>query len=158
MIGPGIVALVLIITGLLLAQVRTRRGPVVPSHAPDLQPEIERARRYGHEFTLVRLPLGDRRDLSEVGPHLRSTDRAWIDGRDLYVFVPELEGAAVERFIRRLADGVAIPQPDEVATATFPTDGLTLPALFAQLHQATRRAPHSVATPGTPTTVSRRAS
>jgi hypothetical protein len=140
-IGPGIVALgVLALTGLLLAvQLRSRRGVILPSRVPDLQPELDRARRYGHVFTIVRLPAADDRGVADVSTRLRSTDLAWVDGSELYVFVPELAGGAIERFIRRLADDGAAPPWEDVATATFPSDGLTLPALFAQLGQVTRR-------------------
>lgn len=141
MIESGIVAIgVLLLTGLLAVRVFPRPEPAVSADAPDLRAELERARRYGHVFTILRLPTDDGRTLAELSERLRCTDLVWVDGGDLYVFVPELAGDAIERLVHRLADSAGVPLRQEVVTATFPTDGLTLAALFARLRPATRRA------------------
>jgi hypothetical protein len=158
-IESGIVAIgVLLLTGLLAVRVLPRREPVVSADAPALQAELERARRYGHAFTILRLPVDGGRTLAEPSVHLRSTDLAWVDGDDLYVFVPELEGDAIEQLVHRLADSTGTPMREEAAIATFPTDGLTLAALFARLRPAPRPAAWRATDRATDTSVARTAS
>jgi hypothetical protein len=140
--------LVLMILGLLAigstAAVTLRGGTrAAPggSAAPEgLTVELERARRYEHEFGLIRLrPHTDASDADaqEVirSLVLRRTDHAWSDGDDRYVLLPESTAAATRVWIQRLQARPGAERLD-IDVAHFPADGLTAVALLDRLDQA----------------------
>jgi hypothetical protein len=139
-------------------------APPAPDDFSDpVSREIDRSRRYGHAFALIRVAPGKapptdfqvprsrrvgrpgrrRRDpldelAAELRACLRTGDVAWSEGSALYVLLPETDmtGAdvVVERF-RRAARAVA--GGADVRVASFPEQGLTDHALRAAV---TRRA------------------
>ena len=99
--------------------------------------ELARARRFDRPFALVRLAtvhspaveaLGAVRDGVAAGA--RRTDRAWIDGDDVLVLLPESSPATAARFVERVVatrtDIALVP-----TVAAFPDDGITSGALIA---------------------------
>jgi len=107
-------------------------------HRPDvwdeLRREIERSRRYGRSFALVRIGRISTRTLSGT---LRAIDREWAADGATYVLLPEAVRAQAESLVTRLA----LEAPDvvggcTVSVAAFPEDGLTSGALLKQLRAA----------------------
>ena len=103
----------------------------------ELRREMDRARRHERPFSLVRIRATDVRSLGasvhgQGTPALRSTDRFWKRGADLYLLLPETSSPGVDTVLRR-----ALSDPLEVAedwrVASFPADGVTVGALFAAL-------------------------
>lgn len=96
-----------------------------------LERELERSRRHGHEFTLVRIAC---RDLPPVGvaSAVRSTDEVWVERGDVFVLLPETErgGAAV---VANRIENVPCDAEIRLDSATFPSDGLTERALLERV-------------------------
>lgn len=108
--------------------------------------ELERARRYEHQFTLLRAEL-DRSEqlellLSHTGDTARRSDCLWAVGRDLYVLLPEADRARAQAWSRRVAASLPAMRPDEVQMASFPEDGVTTRELLTRLHPAPAPEPH----------------
>lgn len=99
--------------------------------------ELARARRFDRPFALVRLAAGaaqapDALDAVRdgVAATARRTDRAWIDGDDVLVLLPESSPTTAARFVERVVTG----RTDEALVPTlavFPDDGITSGALIA---------------------------
>ncbi len=108
----------------------------------ELRREMDRARRHERPFALARLRLAPRgasaagnpawSPLDDAQPPIRSTDRVWKSGRDLYLLMPETSKAGAEAIIAR---ALAVhPEPStEWRVASFPGDGVTVGALFTEL-------------------------
>ena len=99
--------------------------------------ELARARRFDRPFALVRLanahapaPDGLVTVRDGVAAGARRTDRAWIDGDDVLVLLPESSPTTAARFIERVVTGrtdiALVP-----TLAAFPDDGITSGALIA---------------------------
>jgi hypothetical protein len=113
----------------------------------DLEREVSRSRRFGHPFVLVRVPLArsgaeaDRRDertLALLGSLIRSVDRVWFDGKDVYLLFPESDRAmgttALARLRGPLSQVLSEKELDGITLAVFaldecPTSGALLSAL-----------------------------
>lgn len=106
----------------------------------ELRREMDRARRHERPFALARLRLASRSVangsplplLDDARPAVRSTDRVWRTGRDLYVLMPETSKPGAEAIIGR-ALSVRPELSTEWRIASFPSDGVTVGALFAEL-------------------------
>jgi hypothetical protein len=137
-------------------RVLTRRQVIRLSSWEDLQRELDRSRRYGHSFSVVRLASRTRfrarsngagekhraeleRKALMVGVLLRKLDRVWADGEDIYLLLPEGGRAMAESMLDRIREPLAALVPDsEVAIAAFPEDGLSTGALLAALGSPSR--------------------
>jgi hypothetical protein len=113
-----------------------------------LTEEIERARRYEHSFTLIRIrqEVGppDMADAvaRELGLPLRRTDRCWYVGGAFFILLPEATVRESQGWERRLRDSSHLGDA-EVCVANFPDDGLTCAGLLERLDSVTRdRADH----------------
>ena len=123
----------------------------------DLQREIDRSRRYGRSFSVVRLtsratskPVSGREheqrraELEQraltLSVLLRRLDRVWPDGEDVYVLLPEGGRAMAESMLERIGEPLTLLMPGwEAAVAAFPDDGLSKGALLAALGSASAR-------------------
>jgi hypothetical protein len=122
--------------------------------AAELGRELERSRRYGHTFTIVRVDPG--RELLMADPArtgwrlrsiasaaaarlracLRSVDHVWTLRDQIYVLMPECDRVQASRALGRVDQAdPGLLCPDHVRLATFPADGLTIPALLGALEQ-----------------------
>ena len=146
---------------------RRRNGKELVSVAwtpeQELQLELDRGRRYGHHFGLVRISCPrrvDRQSFARELAHslavlLRRVDRVWIDNGAVYMLLPECDRTKVEAMLDRiyeplhalLGEGVT----DLITSAVFPEDGLTSGALAATLEKGNGQAQMRQARrPGTP--------
>jgi hypothetical protein len=99
--------------------------------------ELARARRFDRSFAIVRLAAGDGHSQDEltmlrdgVAASARRTDRAWVDGDDVLVLLPETVPSTAAQFVERVVG--ALPAAMVRATvATFPDDGITSGALIS---------------------------
>ncbi|HYY76599.1 MAG TPA: hypothetical protein VE644_09810 [Gaiellaceae bacterium] len=123
----------------------------------DLQREIDRSRRYGRSFSVVRLtsratskPVSGREheqrraELEQralmLSVLLRRLDLVWPDGEDLYVLLPEGGRAMAESMLDRIGEPLSLLIPGwEAAVAAFPDDGVSKGALLAALGSASVR-------------------
>jgi hypothetical protein len=134
-----------------------RSAQHVPERARFL---MDWTRRYDEPFLLVRVPVawgtatgaasgagGGRRpptlqiEAQRVTEALRSTDVCWVDAEHVYVMVlrgTERDAVVLGERLRLRFPGVI--QAGGLATAQFPHDGLTLPALLRVLGTANSRA------------------
>ena len=137
-------------------RVLTRRQVIRLSSWEDLQREVDRSRRYGHSFSVVRLASRTRRWARSngageahraeferkalmVGVLLRKLDRVWADGEDIYLLLPEGGRAMAEAMLDRISEPLTLLVPDSVASiATFPQDGLSMGGLLAALGSPSR--------------------
>jgi hypothetical protein len=99
--------------------------------------ELQRSRRYGRPLSLVRVRsrTGEVTQLVAALEQLtREVDHVWTVGRDVVVLLPEADAAAARAFVDRACDPLTGTLAWEAATASFPDDGLTRPALVAALN------------------------
>lgn len=139
--GSGVV-LGLGAVGLLAVVVRTA-FPETAVNRPEgmaaaLTLEIERARRFDHEFSLVRLCVGGahyRHHLAgELRLHLRQIDQVAVDSQGVCLVLAETGRAGAEAAARRLVAATASGgTPWRFQVAVYPTDGQTSGALRAAL-------------------------
>jgi hypothetical protein len=117
-----------------------------PVSFEDFRLEVERSRRYGHSLFLARFACGradegrfERSDkvACAVRTLVRTVDRVWAEGRNVYVLLPECDRemgeAALERMRRALAGISTDDQTIETGWAVFPDDGLTAGAVLDAL-------------------------
>ncbi len=127
------------------------------SPSEELQSELDRSRRFGHHFALIR--ISSRREIENkwssvrdlaygVSSLLRRVDRVWIDGTGVYLLLPECDRTMVEALLDRLHEPLSRLLGEsgrsEVSSAVFPDDGMTSGALLGAL-TANRPAPTPVA-------------
>lgn len=122
---------------------KSNRASVMPLEAwtaresgwEPLASELSRSRRYGRSLTLVRvhLPADLRRGglMAQLGTCVRATDRAWVDGDDLFVVMPESTYADAARLTERMRASVGAAFAGlSVRVAAFPDDALSGAALM----------------------------
>jgi hypothetical protein len=120
----------------------------------DLEREVSRSRRFGHPFFLARVPLArsgaepDRRPEQTVallGSLIRTVDRVWFDGRDVYLLFPESNRAmgatALARLREPLSQVLSEQELDGITYAVFaleecPTSGSLLSAVRGRVSDA----------------------
>ena len=123
---------------------RSRRGSLPRD---EVRRELDRARRHERPLAFLRLETDgstdDARELlrrilggSERTPALRSADRAWRQGRSVYVVMPETTSDDATHFVERLAVTNAALDVSTSRVVAFPEHGVTTGALFAALHAA----------------------
>jgi hypothetical protein len=107
----------------------------------ELTRELDRSRRFGNSFALLRLPrvLADGNggiDLGQALPRrLRSVDCVWAHRRQLFVLLPEADRDATRALVTRLRREVPELISADVRLAAFPEDGLTGGALLELLER-----------------------
>ena len=143
-----------------LRRIEARRRTLSLSSPEELQVELSRSRRYGHRFALMRIPRargagakagpnGDGDAAVAPGPNgdgdvavtisslVRRVDRVWSDGADVYLLLPECDGAMAEGMLARIRERLAEFLSEEarlaISSAVFPDDGFTSGALLGAL-------------------------
>ena len=127
----------------------TRSAMVAWTNWDDLRDELGRTRRYERAFTVVRIVSAahggnghihatPEHTAKSVAALLRSVDRVWSDGTDVYLLLPESDRPTADRMLARLDVPLArlLPAGAAITVATFPTDARTSRALFQLLHDA----------------------
>ena len=147
-------SLALVLTSASAMSFRRPGDPVEPGvvEQPDflssLQRELDRSRRHGRPFVLIRVPLRTsqsaerrrrkRRDApittggpGELDPVLRNTDQAWTTETDLYLLLPESDRPhgriCLDRLRRRAPE---LLNDSAARVVAFPDDGVTSGALL----------------------------
>jgi len=113
----------------------------------EVQLELSRGRRYEHPFFVVRIPCGRPGEgpwnrsyelASVLNSLVRSVDRVWADGSDVYLLLPECDGergmGMLARISQPLAELLSEAERAGISRAVFPDDGLTSGALLDTLH------------------------
>lgn len=142
-----------------LAWKRHRSWAAGPGSFEELEREVSRSRRFGHSFLLARVPRRrpgaeadgwHERTLALLSSLIRSVDRAWFDGKDIYVLFPESDRAtgtsALARIREPLAQVLSEEELEGIAFAVFapdecPTSGALLAALHGRVNGAKAHAP-----------------
>jgi hypothetical protein len=131
------------------ADVRQRnRPPRQFGSFEELERELNRSRRYGHPLFLARISCrGDGAEVPDriqdtafaLSSILRSVDRAWTEGTDVYVLLPECDRAqglaALARIREPLSQLLSAEEQVSISFAAWPDDCLTGGALFYALHR-----------------------
>lgn len=96
----------------------------------ELRRELDRSRRFGHEFVLIRTPrLANGRksaDLVQSLPaRLRSVDSVWGVRKQAFVLLPEADRDVAVALVARLRRDSPDLLSEDVRLAAFPADGLT---------------------------------
>jgi hypothetical protein len=151
----------------MLWGIDARHRTVVWSSSDELQIELSRSRRYGHRFVLIRIPYVFRAEARSNGNEevalaisllVRRVDRVWSDGANVYLLLPECDGAMADAMLDRIRERLAKLISEEVrlaiSSAVFPDDGFTKRALFGALERRSIRpvnqTGHVVPAPPTP--------
>jgi hypothetical protein len=134
----------------------------------DLEREVNRSRRFGHPFCLARVPRrrpgaeADRwheQTLTLLSSLIRTVDRVWFDGKDVYLLLPESDRAmgtaALARIREPLSQVLSEEELDGISLAVFahgecPTSGALLSALSGRVKDAKTHAPAPPEKAGTP--------
>lgn len=131
-------------TGLRAGRQRSAR-PSLRDAQDALRQELDRSRRFGRSFVLMRFPtprdatrgssIGDDRPDGElIAMMLRGIDRTWSAGAWTYALLPEATREAALELTARLRRALpGATTPAFVEYAEFPKDGLTAGALLANL-------------------------
>jgi hypothetical protein len=138
---------------------RDRNWAVGLGSFEDLEREVSRSRRFGHTFLLARIPrrrIGTEADgwheqtLALLLSLIRTVDRVWFDGMDVYLLLPESDRAmgtaALARIREPLSQVLSEEELDGITFAVFapdecPTSGALLAALHRRVKGATTPAP-----------------
>jgi hypothetical protein len=110
----------------------------------ELRRELDRSRRFGHEFVLIRMERIHRNrqgtvDLVRKLPaRLRSSDSVWGVHRQAFVLLPEAHRDVGVALIARLRRESPALLPPDVRLASFPADGSTRGALLDLLDKPGR--------------------
>lgn len=117
----------------------------------DLEREVSRSRRFGHPFVLARVPLrrtgpeAHRRHeetLVLLSSVVRTFDRVWFDGNDVYLLLPRSDRAGGSAALARLREPLSrVFSEEELDGITFavfaldecPTKGALLSALHGRV-------------------------
>jgi hypothetical protein len=144
----------------LAALAGPRLDPLEQAGLDAFRRELDRARRHERPFALLRLTMtpgaaassatlpDDPVDpsLTLIGASLRITDRAWRDGDNVIVLLPESDRATAAALFARLELLVPGRFGSEIGIAVFPSDGLTSGALLDALERDLRdeSMPHAI--------------
>ena len=138
---------------------RDRNWAVGLGSFEDLEREVSRSRRFGHTFLLARIPrrrTGAEADgwheqtLAVLSSLIRTVDRVWSDGKDVYLLLPESDramgNAALARIREPLSRVLSEQELDGITFAVFapdecPTSGALLAALHRRVKGAKTQAP-----------------
>ena len=107
----------------------------------ELRRELDRSRRFGHDFSLLRMPRvvpdgNGGTDLARSLPvRLRSIDTVWGDRRYAFVLLPEADRDVALALVARLRRETPGLIPRDVRLAAFPEDGVTGGALIELLDE-----------------------
>ena len=107
----------------------------------ELRRELDRSRRFGHQFLLMRMERLHRNGNGEVDlvrklpARLRAIDSVWGVRKDVYVLLPEADRDDASALIARLRRESPGLLPGDVRLAAFPADGLTRGALLDLLNK-----------------------
>lgn len=153
-----------------LAWKRDRNWAVGLGSFEDLEREVSRSRRFGHPFVLARVPVPGSGAEAE-GLHeqtlallislIRTVDRVWSDGKDVYLLFPESDRAmgtaALGRIREPLSQVLSEDELDGITFAVFaldecPTSGALLAALHGRVNDAKTQAAGPAEQAGTPVT------
>lgn len=106
-----------------------------------LRRELDRSRRFGHEFTLMRMErihrngAGDIDLVRKLPARLRSIDSVWGVRKQVFVLLPEAGRNVAIALVARLRRESPGLLPGDVRLAAFPADGLTGGALLELLQK-----------------------
>lgn len=140
--------------GLLRPRFRPRHGEAFSRVSFDhLEPEVSRSRRFGHSFFLACIPCPlaaaeadgwHERAAALLASLIRDVDNVWVDGRDVYLLLPESDratGTAALARIRGPLSQVLPEAPDWIPSVVFaPDECPTSGALLSVLHRRVRYA------------------
>jgi hypothetical protein len=131
-------------------RVEARRRAAIWTSPGELEGELNRSRRYGRTFALVRIPCrvkatGRSNAVNGLGHALSSlvryVDRVWVDGTSVYVLLPECDRAMAKAMLARirepLAELLSAEERKAISSVVFPDDGVTAGALFNALDRPT---------------------
>jgi hypothetical protein len=110
----------------------------------ELRRELDRSRRFGREFVLMRMERvhangsGDVDLLRKLPARLRSIDSVWGVRKQAFVLLPEADRDVAVALVARLHRESPGFLPADVRLAAFPTDGLTGGALIELLDRPSR--------------------
>jgi hypothetical protein len=117
----------------------------------DLEREVSRSRRFGHPFVLARVPRRrtgpeahrwHEETLVLLSSVIRTFDRVWFDGKDVYLLLPRSDrargSAALARLREPLSRVLSEEELDGITFAVFaldecPTQGALLSALHGRV-------------------------
>jgi hypothetical protein len=134
----------------------------------DLEREVNRSRRFGHPFCLARFVRRRRgaeadrwheQTLAALSSLIRTVDRVWFDGKDVYLLLPESDRAmgtaALARIREPLSQVLSDEELDGITLAVFAhgechTSGALLSALNGRVKDAKSRAAAPPEKTGTP--------
>lgn len=138
-VGGIVVTLGALASGLLFSMAFAPDDQVIDARSR-LEQELERARRFGHALTLVRVPgAGPESESFVRHPSARTglarrIDQAWIEGDDLYLTLYDTGAHGAALVIDRLRSfGIA---SDDTQIAVFPESALTAGELRRQVNVA----------------------
>jgi hypothetical protein len=109
----------------------------------ELRRELDRSRRFEHEFVLMRMDRIHRNgagdyDLVRMLPgRIRSIDSVWGVRNRAFVLLPESNREVADGLLARLRRESPGLLPEDVRIAAFPADGLTGGALLELLDRPT---------------------
>lgn len=112
----------------------------------ELRNELDRSRRFAHEFVLMRMERihrngdGDVDLARKLRPRLRSIDCVWYARKQAFVLLPEANRDAADGLVARMRREAPGLLPNDVRIAAFPADGLTGGALLELLDNRARPA------------------
>jgi hypothetical protein len=138
-----------LVTGMRRARTGVGPGKSAPSASgsfEELARELDRSRRYDHPFFVARIFCeGDgATGLQRVqqmalllGSLLRSVDRAWAEGREVYVLLPECDRAGGLAMLARIREPLSrllsAEEQNSISFAAWPDDYVTGGALLSAL-------------------------
>jgi hypothetical protein len=110
----------------------------------ELRRELDRSRRFGREFVLMRMDRihrngsGDIDLVHKLPARLRSIDSVWGVRKQAFVLLPEADRDVAVALVARLRRESPGLLPGDVRLAAFPADGLTGGALIELLNKPGR--------------------
>jgi hypothetical protein len=134
----------------MLRRIEGRRRRVLWSSPEELQVELSRSRRYGHQFVLMRIPgaheaqarassNGDGSVPLAIRSLVRRVDKVWSEGANVYLLLPECDGAMAEAMLARIRERLVELLSEDVrlaiSSAVFPNDGFTARSLLDALER-----------------------
>ncbi|MGH3015194.1 MAG: hypothetical protein ACRDNN_09625, partial [Gaiellaceae bacterium] len=108
-----------------LLRPRARPSPVEEfgrSSLETLEHEVRRSRRFGHAFFLARIPCPlpaaeadgwHNRTAALLASSVRDVDRVWVEGRDVYLLLPESDRAMGTAALARIRGPLTQVLPEE---------------------------------------------